>query len=162
MVRLFAIGAIASIFTACGAQADAGGAARSSNGGGNASSAGGNTSIPSSTTGGSMAISNGGSTATSLTTYCNGKFAGYCGSVLEQVVNVTSCDVQLQRSPPTSMVLVAINCNLISQTNPDADAPGFYIDYSQSPAHLRLTGPTCTNLLTNGLQSLVVIETCLE
>ena len=95
MLGRFATGVVVSIFTACGAQVDMGGAGGSQNVGGTPST-GSATSVSTSATGG--AASTGGSTGIDWSTYCDGLFAGQVCTA-QIITNVTSCDIPLQRSP---------------------------------------------------------------
>ncbi len=160
VVRLFAAVFVVGISTACGGQVDIGGAFGGLNVGGKGSSAGGHTSTSTGDIGGSAAASTGGSTAIDWRTYCGGLFVGGCNAV-QITGDLRSCDIPLQQSPPDTFdVHVAIDCTLMLQVVPDAGMPGFYIDYSYSPAHLELSGSACTNMLLNGALSVTVIGPC--
>lgn len=79
---------------------------------------------------------------------------------------IRTCDIQLNDSPVNSgSVQVVIDCILLPQLpnnappSPDAGvADGFYINYTQTPAHLILTGSYCDNVMANGAFNLDVIE----
>ena len=78
---------------------------------------------------------------------------------------VRTCDIPLKSSPPDpTRIIVTIDCKTVSQvpnTTPDTGgADGFYIDYTQDPAHLRLTGNYCTTIQSLGANSLDVITGC--
>lgn len=165
MLRLFAAGAIACIFTACGAQVDDGGTSGSPNAGGSVSSAGGNTSDSIGTAvGGSLSVSTGGSTGIDFNTYCNGMLVSASGAFCTGpivITNATSCDIPLQQQPPDpASVGVTLNCNIITHVSPDAGVSGFYIDYSQYPAHLELIGSACTFILANATNSVALVGGC--
>ena len=68
---------------------------------------------------------------------------------------VTTCDIPLSETPKVgaSQINVAVDCNLINAVPggvaPAADAStvdGFYIDFTQDPAHLKLVGSSCTKV----------------
>jgi hypothetical protein len=78
---------------------------------------------------------------------------------------IHSCDIELTSNPPTpDLVNVAIDCEPQAQvptgSAPDAGVDGYYIDYSQTPAHLKLVGAPCNNLVTQGAHHIEVIVGC--
>ncbi len=79
---------------------------------------------------------------------------------------VKSCDIELQESPPDpDRVIVAVDCNKITKVPPgtpedDPNLSGFWIDYSFSPAHLKLTGVQCSQLKNVGVKAVDVITGC--
>ena len=154
MLKRFGAGVVLGTFTACGAQVDDGRNTGNLNAGGSASSAGGTISYSTGAGGGNMFASTGGSTG-----ICGGMFTGSCS--VTQFVNVSSCDIPLQWSPDIATVTVAINCQYIAQIKLDAGtADGYYIDYSQTPSHLVLTGSDCAFVAMYGVQSVVLIKSC--
>jgi hypothetical protein len=78
---------------------------------------------------------------------------------------VRSCDIPLKSSPqdPTR-VIVAVDCRTLTsvpETTPETGgADGYYIDYAQDPAHLRLTGSYCSTIQSTGVNSVDVITGC--
>ncbi len=85
------------------------------------------------------------------------------GTITTQLIH--SCDIALTTSPPDpNRVNVAIDC--VPQTQvptgsaPDAGVDGYYIDYSQTPAHLKLVGAPCNNLVAQGAHHIDVIVGC--
>jgi hypothetical protein len=95
-----------------------------------------------------------------MNTYCNGIFAGRPCSPVQSVV-LKDCDIPLLWSPFISQLHVAFDCYLVPPTSPDAGLPGgYYIDYSQSPVHLELTGAYCTGTSTNGTHTLAIVSGC--
>lgn len=82
---------------------------------------------------------------------------------------VKTCDVKLNDSPlDLSKVQTVMDCQLVpalpNNKPPAADSgvqDGFYIDYSQSPAHVVLTGTYCNRIMTVGATHLDVIEGCI-
>ncbi len=154
MLRRFVTGVFIGIFTACGAQVDDGGSAASP-------SVGGNTSVSTLPAAGGTSASSGGSTPVATSAICSGMFAGFCG--VQQLVNVSSCDIPLQGSPNAASVKLAVDCQYVTQVRPDAGtADGYYVDYSYSPAHLELTGSVCANTSTHAIQSVVIVPGCVE
>jgi len=75
---------------------------------------------------------------------------------------VRSCDIELQSTPSDpSLVQVAMDCDIVPLvTQADSGASGFHIDYSNSPAHVVLTGTYCDRVTTVGAKSLDIIEGC--
>jgi hypothetical protein len=78
---------------------------------------------------------------------------------------VKECDIPLTESPrDKNQVIVAIDCAAVStvpeNTPEQGGASGYWIDYSQEPAHLRITGDRCTQLQTQGAEHLDVITGC--
>lgn len=78
---------------------------------------------------------------------------------------VKTCDIPLAKPPSDiSLVNVTIDCQKVSQvptgTLPDAGVDGYYIDISQSPAHLKLVGAPCNSIMTNGAHNVDVILGC--
>ncbi len=81
---------------------------------------------------------------------------------------VTSCDIWLNSTPTSaSTVQVVKDCGLVPQLPGNKPPPpdggvldGFYIDYSQSPAHLIFTGTYCSSPALVGASRLDVIEGC--
>lgn len=77
-----------------------------------------------------------------------------------------SCDIPLASTPLVTQdrVNVAIDCALqpaVSGTpGQDAGQDGFYIDYSQNPAHLMLVGAPCTYLQNYGARHVDIVEGC--
>ena len=90
-------------------------------------------------------------------------------SALEDITTklVKTCDIQLSSTPtvPQEQVNIAVDCKPIpaipTGTSPDAgNANGFYIDYTQDPAHLILVGSACTNIMSAGASHVDVIAGC--
>jgi hypothetical protein len=171
MLRKFATGAIAGMVTACGTHVDNGGNAGAPNAGGSPNvststvSTGGTFSYSTGAAGGSMSASTGGSTAVDMQTICDGMLANLvvCPNSTPQIIlNAATCDIPLQWSPTNvKTVIVMIDCAQILQVTPDAGtANGYYLDYNQSPAHLELTGATCTAVVTHGPASVLLFEWC--
>lgn len=74
---------------------------------------------------------------------------------------VKTCDIKLAPTPTSSSdIRVFADCQEIYQSSPDAGAGGWFIDFSQSPAHLKFLGSTCQNILSNGVQQLDVLYEC--
>jgi len=80
---------------------------------------------------------------------------------------VKTCNIPLSTTPTVSSdkVNVAIDCQLQpavpAGTQADAgNLNGFYIDYTQNPAHLMLVGAACDSMMTNGSGRIDVITGC--
>ena len=78
---------------------------------------------------------------------------------------VRQCDIPLKSSPrDKTSVIVAVDCRTVTGVpdgTPDTGgADGFWIDYSQDPAHLKLTGTYCTTIQSTGVNSVDVITGC--
>ena len=161
MLRMFVTAVFAVIFTACGAQVDIGGTSGSPNVGGSASG-GGN--ISTSTGAAGASASNGGSAAIDVTTYCNGLLNTGCN--VAQMLVLTGCDTPWQQAPPAGYpwdFAVVLDCMFPPLANLDAGMlDGYYIDYSQSPAHLKLTGSYCTSISTSGAYGMIVRQVCAD
>ena len=77
-----------------------------------------------------------------------------------------TCDIQLSTTPLVSQdrINVAIDCRLQpavpAGSSADAGVDGFYIDYGQDPAHLKLVGAPCENMMTNGAHHVDIIAGC--
>ena len=86
------------------------------------------------------------------------------GSITTQ--RIKSCDFELASTPKSnSLVQVAIDCNLQTQVpaGSPADAAGvdgFYVDDSQTPAHIMLVGAPCNNIQEAGAHHVDVIVGC--
>lgn len=80
---------------------------------------------------------------------------------------VKSCDVELKESPQDpKRVIVAIDCaevpSVPDNTPESGGESGYWIDYSytDTPAHLKLTGDYCSRIRTQGANNLDVITGC--
>jgi hypothetical protein len=121
--------------------------------------------------------SSGGSATTGtdiIETYCNGIFAKkVCGLTRNNGVDgsfsillARACDIELSSTPASGAdrLVVVVDCNqlsLVLDTTPDVGgANGFYIDYTHSPAHLRLTGSYCNAAQAGGISSIDVMIIC--
>ena len=67
------------------------------------------------------------------------------GTVTTQLIR--TCDFALTSVPSdVNDILVALDCNTVSQVAPDAVDSGWYLDWSQDPPHVVLTGAYCTRI----------------
>ena len=85
------------------------------------------------------------------------------GTITTQLIH--SCDIALKANPPDpNRVNVAIDCasqQPVPVGSPaDAGVDGYYIDYTQNPAHLRLVGAPCNSLTTQGAHNVDIIVGC--
>lgn len=78
---------------------------------------------------------------------------------------VRSCDIPLKETPKVGpdQINVAIDCVPVHAATaiPDGGAgDGFYIDFAQTPAHLKLVGATCDRIMATGANKVDVIAGC--
>ncbi len=85
------------------------------------------------------------------------------GTITTQLIK--SCDFPLKTSPqdPTK-VTVAVDCAKVPSvpvgTSADAGVDGYYVDYDQKPAHVKLVGSTCNSISAQGAHHVDVIVGC--
>jgi hypothetical protein len=83
-------------------------------------------------------------------------------SIVTQLV--TSCDIPLDKTPSDyTQVQVAIDCNKVTplpNNKADGGVDGFFVDYTQSPAHIQVEGAPCTYLQVNGAKEVDIIIGC--
>lgn len=77
-----------------------------------------------------------------------------------------TCDLVLSWTPADrAKVSVAIDCavqpSVPTGSAPDAGVDGYYIDYSLTPAHLKLVGAPCNRIMTQGANHVDVIIGCI-
>ena len=85
------------------------------------------------------------------------------GDITTQLVR--TCDIELSETPKdNALVNVAIDCvpwkSVPTGSPADAGVDGYYIDNTKEPAHLKLVGAPCNNIMTNGANKIDVIEGC--